>query len=352
MKVAGFVAALAAVFGVALLIGKAVGPADESVASHAADHLGHETPTVTTSTAANSSLADPHAGHEASPPPDPHAGHDSTPAPDPHAGHGGTAPETASAPSTSGSAVTNAPGAAPSEDLGGLMDSQSGYTFSLADHEVPAGQDVPLTFTIDGPDGRPVTGFDIAHDKQLHLIVVRHDFHGFQHVHPTLAADGTWSVAVDLDAGSWRLYADFTATGSAPLTLGTDLTVSGSALKHEPLPQTRTAEVDGYTVTLDGDLTAGADTMLSLRVTREGKPVTDLQPYLAAYGHLVALRDTDMAYLHVHPDGAPGDGSTAAGPDIVFHTSIPTAGKYYLYLDSQHDGVVRTAQFVVTAGGS
>ena len=48
--------------------------------------------------------------------------------------------------------------------------------------------------------------------------------------------------------------------------------------------------------------------------------MTDLQPYLAAYGHLVALRQGDLAYLHVHPDGEPGDGRTKAGPDIVFHT--------------------------------
>ena len=63
--------------------------------------------------------------------------------------------------------------------------------------------------------------------------------------------------------------------------------------------------MDGYTVTLDGDLTAGADAKLTLSVSRDGKPVTDLQPYLAAYGHLVALRDGDLAYLHVHPEGRP-----------------------------------------------
>ena len=49
---------------------------------------------------------------------------------------------------------------------------------------------------------------------------------------------------------------------------------------------------------------------LTARVTRDGEPVTDLEPYLAAYGHLVALREGDLAYLHVHPDGEPGDGVT------------------------------------------
>jgi hypothetical protein len=85
-------------------------------------------------------------------------------------------------------------------------------------------------------------------------------------------------------------------------------------------------------------------------VARDGAPVTDLQPYLAAYGHLVALRAGDLAYLHVHPDGEPGDGRTPAGPTVVFHTQVPSAGTYRLYFDFQHDGRVRTAEFTVTVG--
>jgi hypothetical protein len=78
--------------------------------------------------------------------------------------------------------------------------------------------------------------------------------------------------------------------------------------------------------------------------------VTDLQPYLGAYGHLVALRDGDLAYLHVHPDGAPGDGRTAAGPQVTFYAEVPSSGSYRLYLDFQHAGTVRTAEFTAVAG--
>jgi hypothetical protein len=108
--------------------------------------------------------------------------------------------------------------------------------------------------------------------------------------------------------------------------------------------------VDGYAVTVDGDLRPGTSSRLTLTVTKDGVPVTDLQPYLAAYGHLVALRDGDLAYLHVHPDGAPGDGRTQAGPRIVFHVEVPSTGPYRLFLDFQHDGVVRTAAFTAAAG--
>ena len=83
--------------------------------------------------------------------------------------------------------------------------------------------------------------------------------------------------------------------------------------------------------------------MLKLRSTRDGGPVTDLEPYLGAYGHLVALRGGDLAYLHVHPDGEPGDGKTEPGPESSSAPRSPAPAPYRLYLDFQHDGVVRTA---------
>lgn len=233
---------------------------------------------------------------------------------------------------------------------GGLMTSQAGYTFSLAAESAEGGRAVPVAFTIRGPDGEPVTSYDVQHDKQLHLIAVRRDFTGFQHVHPTLD-DGVWRVDLGLTPGSWRLFADFKPSGAEALTLGADLAVAGSFEPSPTAPETRTATVDGYDVTLAGELSAGADAELTLSVSKDGRPVTDLEPYLGAYGHLVALRAGDLAYLHVHPDGEPGDGTTAPGPDVVFHTAVPSAGTYHLYLDFQHDGVVRTATFTVTVGG-
>ena len=62
--------------------------------------------------------------------------------------------------------------------------------------------------------------------------------------------------------------------------------------------------------------------MLTATVSRDGEPVTDLQPYLGAYGHLVALRDGDLGYLHVHPEG-----DTGPGPEIAFGTEFPSAGR-------------------------
>ncbi|PZF79829.1 hypothetical protein [Jiangella anatolica] len=230
---------------------------------------------------------------------------------------------------------------------GGLMVSDRGYTFALTADTLPAGPDRPVSFTIEGPDG-PVTEYDVEHEQELHLIAVRRDLTGYQHVHPVRAADGTWSAPLDLTSGDWKLFADF-STGGEALTLGTDLSVPGDYQPAAlPAPST-TAEVDGYTVTLDGHLDAGVESKLTLSVSRDGVPVTDLDPYLGAYGHLVALRDGDLAYLHVHPEGEPGDGVTPPGPDVSFFATAASAADYRLFFDFEHDGVVRTAEFTVTA---
>ena len=298
VKLAGFVTAIAAVFALALVAGRAAGP----VADQASD---------------------PHAA----------GGHSSEPSP---------------AEPSPGEQI-------PGEQIpGGLMVSQNGYTLSLAEPATVANAGRrPVRFTIIAPDGSPVTEYDVAHEKRLHLIAVRRDVTGFQHVHPTLDTDtGVWSTDLDLTPGTWRLFADFKATGAEALTLGTDLEVAGAFEPATPAAENRTATVGEYTVTLEGRLSAGTDAKLTLRVSKDGQPVTDLQPYLGAYGHLVALRGGDLAYLHVHPDGTPGDGTTTPGPDVVFYAAVPSAGRYHLFLDFQHEGVVRTAAFTVTAGAA
>ncbi|MGV9838380.1 hypothetical protein ACWDUL_29835 [Nocardia niigatensis] len=231
----------------------------------------------------------------------------------------------------------------------GLQDSLSGYTLSDISAPPVPDQQGALRFRITGPQGT-VTRYDNLHEKDLHLIVVRSDASQFRHVHPARAADGTWSIDWKwAEPGSYRVFADFSPTGGpGELVLSRTIAVAGNVTDKPLPPVSRTAEVDGYRVTVNGDLnTAGSE--LTFTVTRDGKPVTDLQPYLGAYAHLVALRATDLAYLHVHPEGEVG--KTAPGPAVVFHAAVtsqpaaPSDGRYRLYLDFQHGGAVHTAEF-------
>ncbi|MGX1811987.1 hypothetical protein ACWIGI_40245 [Nocardia sp. NPDC055321] len=230
-----------------------------------------------------------------------------------------------------------------SDTANGLRQSESGYSLSEVAAPAAPNQQGPLSFRIDGPRGA-VTEFDTLHEKKLHLIVVRSDASQFRHVHPQLAADGTWSLDWKwAEPGTYRVFADFSpAGGPGELTLSRTVTVAGDAADKPLPPPSRTATVDGYQVTLTGDLnTAGSE--LSFAIARDGKPVTDLQPYLGAYAHLVALRASDLAYLHVHPQGQVG--KTPPGPDVSFHAQAPSDGEYRLYLDFSHNGSVHTAEF-------
>jgi hypothetical protein len=225
----------------------------------------------------------------------------------------------------------------------GLASVEGGYQLVPTQTRVPVGREVDFAFRILDEDGRPVTSFVTEHERDMHLIVVRRDLSGFQHLHPTMAADGTWRTGLRLpDAGVWRVFADF-ATEQGSATLGVDVFAAG---RFDPvdLPEpAATATADGYQVTVEpSGLTGGRTGSLTFRVARDGQPVTDLEPYLGARGHLVALREGDLAFLHVHPTDAATEGAS-----IGFGAELPSAGRYRLYLQFQHDGQVHTAAFTL-----
>lgn len=234
----------------------------------------------------------------------------------------------------------------------GLGVAAQGYRLTGVTAPAATGTDGTLALTITGPDGQPVTNFDETHEQELHLIVVRGDGQQFRHVHPTMDADGTWTIPWQWDAaGSYRVFADFVPSAtSETTTLSTSTQVGGD---YEPIPTEPAAAttVDGYRVSVDGELVTGKSSELVVNVSREGEPVTELEPYLGAFGHLVALREGDLAYLHVHPHGDPPQAGELSGPDIVFEAEAPTPGRYLLYLDFQIDGKVRTAALVLDATG-
>jgi hypothetical protein len=282
VKLTAFVVALLGVVGAGAALGGVVGPIEVDDAEHTDDHDANDA-----------------AGHEADP------------------------------------AATELP-------AGGLLVAQDGYRFTPDSTVLEADTPQPFSFRILGPDGAPVEGYDTLHDKELHLVVVSRDLVQYAHVHPTRDAAGTWSVTVPpMPPGSYRAVADFQPSGHDQLTLGIDLAVAGSSAAPPAWEDKQTASVDGYDVTLEGDL--AGDGPVTVTVHRDGELITT-EPYLGAAGHLVAIRDGDLAYLHVHPmDEEP------AGP-VRFAVDVPSSGRYALFFDFSHDGEVRTAPFRVTVG--
>lgn len=238
-------------------------------------------------------------------------------------------------------------GAAEPAGLGGLSLSEGGFTLDAVAAPASVGENGTLSFRILDDHGQATTDYELEHDKELHLIVVRSDGAEYRHVHPERDAAGVWSIDWSWSAaGTYRVFADFTASGADGVTLSRTVQVTGDFAAVDPQP-VRHAHVAGYDVHLDGDLAAGAASELTVSVSKAGAPVTTLEPYLGAFGHLVALRQGDLGYAHVHPEGeAPRAGDTS-GPDVSFVATVPTAGRYLLYFDFQIDGAVHSVPFVV-----
>jgi hypothetical protein len=240
----------------------------------------------------------------------------------------------------------------PSE-VHGLAVADNGLRLGVVTPELRRGREQRVAFRVLGEDGAPVRDYDVRHEKRMHLIIARRDLTGFQHLHPRLDGDGSWTTPVTIDEpGSYRLFTDFKRNGTNE-TLATDLTVDGAAPRLTLPAPARTATTDGgYKVTSSGTrASAGKETKLSFSVTRAGEAV-ETERYLGAGGHLVALREGDLAFLHVHPSerrGGHGEGGHAN--TISFMTEFPSADAYRLFLQFKHNGRVQTAAFTQNVSG-
>ncbi len=309
-RLAAFAMVLGLAFGGAALAGAAIDPTDEKDVVSDAGHGGDE--------AGTGSRGGGHGGGEAPAQPEGEG-----------AAHGG--------------------GGAP---LSGLAVNEGGYALEIDRGFFAAGESAPFTFRITDERGRVVRNeFELEHEKELHLIVVRRDTAIFEHVHPRRGEDGTWSVDLNLrEPGVYRAYADFKIAGEKR-ALATDLFVPGDFRPRAlPAPEPIAPALDtagepasDLDVALEAPgVRAGRETPLSFTVTRDRQPFDALDPYLGAKGHLVALREGDLAYLHVHPTE---DGSETN--EIEFAATFPTAGRYRLFLQFRTGGEIRTVAYTL-----
>lgn len=265
--------------------------------------------------------------------------------------HGGTS-SAASSPRATAS-TDDMPGMDHAAGGNGLSGNQDGYRLTSSDRSLAAGKQAAYRFTVTGPDGKPVTRFAVDQTKRMHFYAIRSDLTGFQHLHPTMAADGTWSAGLaSLTPGAWRMFASFAPDSGAgkgkDFVLSRTVTVPGEATKT-PLPAAAgSTQVDGYTVTVKGEPMAGMAHPLTVSVAKDGKPVTDLQPYLDTYAHLTAFHEGDAAFAHLHPTTkVNGD---HGGPDLSFHAELATAGNWRLFLQFRTGGTLHTAALTLRVG--
>ena len=232
----------------------------------------------------------------------------------------------------------------------GLSAAADGYRMTSRVATLPAGAPAAYTFSITAPDGSPLTSYVTDQTKKLHFYAIRSDLTGFQHIHPAMTSSGAWTASLaGLKPGRWRLYAAFTPA-AGPAT-GTEFLLSRSVTVPGPYaaaplqaPAAATTD-DGYTITTVGDLMPGMAMPLTITITRHGQPVTTLQPYLGTYAHLTAIHAGDLAFAHLHPEGATH--GNHGGPALTFDTNLPETGPWRLFLQFQTNGRVHTAPITV-----
>lgn len=187
------------------------------------------------------------------------------------------------------------------------------------------GEAVDLTFKVQ-QDGAALTDFDVVHDKTSHLMLVSSDYSDFQHVHPTLDSDGTFRIddVVFHRPGPYYVFLDVTPQGSKQIVKRFDLKVQGTP---RPLVLSEDLKDKGWQglrvrlLPMPKPLKKG-DAMLHFQITRDGRPVQDLKPYMGAMGHVVALGKDGKPFLHIHPLDEPTSSTMHAGHSMG--SSTPT----------------------------
>ena len=221
--------------------------------------------------------------------------------------------------------------------------SLGGYTFVPDTDRFEPGP-AQFTFHISDGFGTPVTDYTVLHDKPMHLFAMRLDLSGYQHVHPDMSDDGTWTIELDFTRpGPWRVIADFAVTEgetARPVTLGVDVTVPGDYRPVDLPEPVNPVSVGGDDVSVDFTPTVRVTSPLLVTIAVDGRPA-QLEPYLGAFGHLVALRTGDVGFLHVHPD------VERVGDALRFWLTIPSRGDYRLYLEFKTRGEVKRAEFTL-----
>ncbi|MBA2301385.1 MAG: hypothetical protein H0W08_01975 [Acidobacteria bacterium] len=224
--------------------------------------------------------------------------------------------------------------------------------------EVVAGRPFTLALVVREPEtGAIVHRFVEVHERRFHLFVIGEDLEFYTHLHPGQRDDGSWSLDVTLPRpGRYKVYADFRPDGGPPQVLARALVTAGftddpAAPRIKLAPDRELYRTAGsMSVVLDLPArgpAAGPEQNFSYRITdvATGAPVTDLEPYLGAWGHSLLLSEDMSQFVHAHPVESLSAGR--GGPALTFKAALPTSGTYRIWTQLKRRGEVSTAVFTV-----
>ena len=220
--------------------------------------------------------------------------------------------------------------------------------------------------------GEVVKSFETVHERKFHLFVISQDMEHFEHIHPTEQPDGTWTIETTLPkAGYYKVLCDFLPSGGAAQFLAQPLVTAGydgdleSDSAHLVADTNLTKTVEDITAKVTYDpaqflVTLYGHMTFFLTDTKTGKPITDLQTYLGAFGHTLIMSSDMEDYVHSHPldilampddDGGPPQflippdadlEKIRGGPEVTFEGLMPKPGVYRAWTQFRRNDQIRT----------
>jgi hypothetical protein len=238
-------------------------------------------------------------------------------------------------------------------------------SFTTTPAVVEPNQDVQLKFKIyDAATGNEVTNYWVVMTKFMHLVIVDSELQYFDHIHPTQNGSEFTVTTRFPKADVYHLYINYQPAGANEQQIGFTLPVGGStqnAGSTVPVDSNLTNTVNGLRITLstadNSAFSASAMNNMAQLLNfhfvddKTGQPVSDLQPYLGAGGHLVMINEKTYKYLHVHPAVSSTDNPDVIGPDVKF-LPMPLfdtidAGVYRVFAQFSRNNQVFVVDFTI-----
>ncbi len=271
----------------------------------------------------------------------------------------------------------------------GAPDGPYRLTLVLAPSAPAPGEHTALEFTLtQGPERKPVADPQIVHERALHTFIVARDFSSFAHLHHE-----DFAALTDEDrargrfrfpyvfpqAGDYRIVSEFVHRDRA-WSKRFDLRIGDADEVATPAASdlARERRIGPYVATLavsPAQPVADHEAELVIGLTRDGRPVDDLQLWLGAETHVAVWREDGEEFGHTHSytaamarmmesmQGHRMDAAHSAammlemmklptkleypGPQVPVRHRFPSAGRYRIFFQLAPGGESLVVPFVL-----
>lgn len=206
---------------------------------------------------------------------------------------------------------------------------------------IKAGQAEEVKFNLTNSDNTPTKFSDmkIIHTRKIHALVVDPSLADYTHGHPDVAEkDGEYRFTfVPKFNSAYKVWLDVTPNNGSQQYIPLELKGSGAAGVVDKKVVTENV-IDGvkFELMADKEIISGQMAMLTLKVTKDAKPFTNLQPVMGAFAHMVGFYEDYKTIAHLHPEGEePSSKDAKGGPELMFHFQPAQKGFVKLFAQVQ-----------------